>query len=147
MHSQKLFLGLPKVSCTDGVCPGCVISKQHQDSFPKGKALHATKPLKLVHNDFMIFPIHSFSGSKYVLTFIDDFLCISWVYFLKYKSEILDTFKTFKDFVEKPNPLFLSRIYAQIIGGSMLFRHSLLQRTQHFSSTLCSIHLSTKWRH
>ena len=27
MNSQKLVLGLPKVSCTDGVCLGCVLGK------------------------------------------------------------------------------------------------------------------------
>lgn len=101
MNSQKLVLGLPKVSCTDGVCLGCVLGKQHQDPFPKGKALRAIVPLELVHSDLMIFPTRSFSGAKYALTFIDDFSRRSWVYFLKYKSEVFATFKTFKDFVEK----------------------------------------------
>ena len=105
MHSQKLVLGLPKVSCIDGVCPGCV-----QDSFPKGKAMCTTKPLELVHSDLMIFPTHSFSGSKYVLTFIDDFSRRSWVYFLKYKSEVLATFKNFKAFVEKQSSLSIKNL-------------------------------------
>ena len=105
MQSQKLVLGLPKVSCTDGVCPGCFLGKQHQDPFPKGEALHATKPLELVHSDLMIFPTRSFSGSKYALTFIDDFSRRSWVYFLKYKTEVLATFKIFKAFVENKSSI------------------------------------------
>ena len=76
----------------------------------KGKALHATKPFELVHSDLMIFPTRSFSGSKYALTFIDDFSCGSWVYFLKYKSEVLATFKIFKAFVEKQSSLSIKNL-------------------------------------
>ena len=100
MDSQKLSLGIPKVSCIDEIRPRCVLEKEQQDSFPKEKAMHATKPIKLVHSDLMIFPTHSFSGSKYALTFINDFSCKSQVYFLKYKSEVLATFKNFKAFVK-----------------------------------------------
>ena len=38
--------------------------------------------------------------SKYVLTFIDDFSRLCWVYFLKIKSEVFDHFKVFKALVE-----------------------------------------------
>lgn len=110
MHSQKLVIGLPKVSCTDGVCPAYVLGKQHQDSFPKGIAMRTTKSLELVHNDLMIFPTHSFSGSKYLLTFIDDFSRISWVYFLKYKSEDLATFKNCKASIEKQSSLSIKNL-------------------------------------
>jgi hypothetical protein len=110
LSTQKLVLGLPKVSCTDGVCPGCVLGKQHQDPFPKGKAWRATTPLELVHSDLMSFPTRSFSGAKYALTFIDDFSRRSWVYFLKYKSEVLATFKNFKAFVEKQSSFSIKKL-------------------------------------
>jgi hypothetical protein len=93
-------LGIPKVSCIDGVCSCCVLVKQHQDPFPKGKAL-CYSTFELVHSDLMSFPTCSFSGAKYSLTFIDDLSCHSWVYFLKYKSEVFANFKTFKNFIEK----------------------------------------------
>ena len=70
----------------------------------------ATMPLELVHNDLMIFPTRSFSGSKYAPTFIDDFSHRSWVYFLKYKSEVLATFKIFKAFVEKQSSLSIKNL-------------------------------------
>ena len=117
------MLGLPKVSCTDGVCPGCVLGKQHQDPFPKGKAWRATTPLELVHSNLMSFPTRSFSGAKYALTFIDDFSHRSWVYFLKYKSEVLATFKNFKDFVEKQSSLSIKKLRTDN-GGSMSIRDS-----------------------
>lgn len=46
-------------------------------------------------------PVVSFSGCKYFLTFIDDFSRRTWVYFLKLKSEVFNTFLAFKAFVEK----------------------------------------------
>ena len=42
----------------------------------------------------------SMSQAKYVLTFIDDFYRYCWVFFLKYKSGVLDIFKGFKALVE-----------------------------------------------
>ena len=73
----------------------------HQDPFPKGKSLSATKPLELVHSNIKKFPTLSFLGAKYAISFINDFSCRSWVYFLQYKSEVFATLKTFKAFVEK----------------------------------------------
>ena len=116
MHSQKLVLGLPKVSCIDGVCPGCVLCKQHQDSFPKGKSLHSIVPFELVHSNLMIFPTCSFSRSKYALTLNDDFSHRSLVYFLKYKSEVLATFITFKAFVEKQSFLPIKNLHTDNRG-------------------------------
>ena len=42
----------------------------------------------------------SLSGSRYILTFIDDATRMVWVYFLKAKSEVFQTFKKFKNLVE-----------------------------------------------
>ena len=39
-------------------------------------------------------------GSRYVLTFIDDFSRFTWVFFLKKKSEVLERFTEFKASVE-----------------------------------------------
>ena len=43
---------------------------------------------------------NSFGKSSYFITFIDDYSRNCSVYFLKAKSEDLDTFKKFKDLVE-----------------------------------------------
>jgi transposase InsO family protein len=58
----------------------------------------------------MSFPTPSFSGARYVLTFIDDFSRRTWVYFLKYKSDVFDSFRVFKTFVEKQSGLSIRRI-------------------------------------
>ncbi|KAL4343519.1 hypothetical protein AHAS_Ahas11G0086500 [Arachis hypogaea] len=54
-----------------------------------------------MHSDICSVEVSSNSGSRYFITFTDDFSRYIWVYFLKQKSEACDTFKTFKLFVEK----------------------------------------------
>jgi hypothetical protein len=56
------------------------------------------------------FQLTHFSGAKYALTFIDEFSCRSWVYFLKYKSDVLATFKNFKSFVKKQPSLSIKKL-------------------------------------
>jgi len=43
----------------------------------------------------------SIGGSRYFLTFTDDFSGKTWVYVLKEKKEVLGKFKEFKNLVEK----------------------------------------------
>jgi len=85
MFTQFLVLGLQKVSCIDGVSRGYTLGKKHQGPFLKRRTLREITLIKLVHrfNDF--FNSGYFSGTKYVLNFIDDLSWYSWVYFLKYK--------------------------------------------------------------
>ena len=42
----------------------------------------------------------SLSGYVYYVSFIDDFSCNTWIYFLKDKSEVFNNFKEFKALVE-----------------------------------------------
>jgi hypothetical protein len=39
-------------------------------------------------------------GSKYFLTFIDDFSCFLWIYTIQSKDEVFGKFKEFKSLVE-----------------------------------------------
>jgi hypothetical protein len=92
-----MVISLPLVSCRDGVCASCVLGKHHQDSFDKHASWQASAPLQLVHND-LCGPLSSspFFVSKYFLTFMDDFFKLSWVYFLKLKSEVFDIFLAYR---------------------------------------------------
>ena len=40
-------------------------------------------------------PVPSTNGNNYIMTFIDDFMRMCWVYLLKAKSQAFDTFKNF----------------------------------------------------
>jgi hypothetical protein len=99
------------------------LEKKHQVPFPKCKSLCATRPLDLVHSVLMSFSTRSFSGDKYALTFIDDFSHRSWVYFIKYKSEVFYTFNTFKDFVEKQASLSIKKL-CKDNGGKYAIKNS-----------------------
>jgi transposase InsO family protein len=50
---------------------------------------------ELVHFDVWGPIIESFDGYKYFVTFVDDFSRVTWIYFLKFKSEVVDVFKDF----------------------------------------------------
>ena len=43
----------------------------------------------------------SLAGTKYILTFIDDFSIFIWVYFLKNKSQVFEIFKEFRELEDK----------------------------------------------
>lgn len=66
-------------------------------SISYGKTWIAKDVLELVHSD-LCGPINPTSngGKRYLITFIDDFLRKTWVYFLDEKSEAFSIFKSFK---------------------------------------------------
>jgi hypothetical protein len=111
--NQQMVVGLPLVSCRDGVCVGCVLSKHHRDSFHKHASWQASGPLHLVHSD-LCGPLSSpfFSRCKYFLIFIDDFSRRTWVYLLKLKSEVFDKFLAYKALVEKQSRHQIQRLRA-----------------------------------
>jgi hypothetical protein len=53
--------------------------------------------VKLIHFDICDpFPVKSLTRSFYFMTFVDDFSCKIWVYFLRWKNEVFSKFKLFK---------------------------------------------------
>ncbi|KAL6286215.1 hypothetical protein ACE6H2_010605 [Prunus campanulata] len=97
LHDKEMVIGLPQITCPSEVCEVCVVGKQHRETFPKGKAWRARRPLELVHSDICgpITPASN-AGKRYFITFIDDYSRKTWVYFLQEKSEALNAFKHFK---------------------------------------------------
>jgi len=96
-----MVVGLPKINDLD-FCEGCVYGKQRRISFPINKVWRASNCLELVHADVCgPMSVESLGGSRYFLLFTDDYSRMSWVYFLKFKSEVFENFKRFKALVEK----------------------------------------------
>nr|GEY02673.1 Gag-Pol polyprotein [Tanacetum cinerariifolium] len=93
----KLLLGLIKVSLP--FCEYCVISKQHRLPFktPNSRSVYV---LELVHSDVWQALILSLGGSKYFVSFIDDYSRRCWVYPIKKKSDVFEVFKVYKARVE-----------------------------------------------
>ena len=50
-------------------------------------------------------PVTSMNGSRYLLTFIDDFSRYTWVFFLKKKSEVCEKFSELKALIENASGL------------------------------------------
>ena len=103
---------LPDLKSVDvGLCEDCIFGKQKKVSFAKiGKTPKAEK-LELVHTDVWgPSPVQSLAGSLYYVTFIDDCTRKVWVYFLKKKSEVFDTFRRWKAMIENETGLKVKRL-------------------------------------
>ena len=93
--------GLPNIQFFEGVCEGCILGKHPEEKFEKGKVNIASSSLEIVHSDIIgPFPHPSINKSRYVLTFIDDYSCYTWVYFLNKNYEVYEHLKDFKALVE-----------------------------------------------
>jgi transposase InsO family protein len=84
----------------DHVCEGCVMGKIVRPPFPLS-ASRADHPLDLVHTDLCEMEKVSEGGTRYMLVLVDDCLRYIWAYFLKKKSDVLDTFKIWLQQVEQ----------------------------------------------
>jgi hypothetical protein len=81
-------------------CQHCLKGKMHRLPFTHSQ-FQSTQPLELVHSDVWgSAPVNSCNGYRYYLLFVDDFSRFSWLFLLKSKSEVLNTFKHFKATVE-----------------------------------------------
>ena len=99
LQKQGMVKGLPTFKRENAKCEACIYGKQSQESFPTS-SWRENRRLQLVHSD-VCGPLQtSFGGCKYFLLFIDDFSRMTWVYFLKNKSEAFDKFKIFRQLVE-----------------------------------------------
>lgn len=80
-------------------CQVCCEGKQLRLPFSTGT--RATEILQIVHSDICgPMECKSIGGSRYFLLFVDDFTRMTFIYFLKCKSETLTCFKEFKAMVE-----------------------------------------------
>ncbi len=93
--------GLPNIKFSKGGCSSCSVDMHLEEKYDKGKSSRALVVLQLV---YMVlagpFVVALVSQGHYILTFIDDFPCFTWVYFLHHKNEVLDKIQAFKIHVE-----------------------------------------------
>ena len=93
--------GFPSIQTSNGVCIGFLVGKHPKNKYDVGKAHGVVSTLDLIHSDIAgPMPTYSINGCWYFLTFIDDFYRYCWIYFMKLKSEVFETFKIFKSIVE-----------------------------------------------
>jgi hypothetical protein len=96
-----MVVGFPMVFSPEGVCKGCVLVKHHQAPFDSVQAWRVQNLLELVHSDVFSINLPSLAGVRYILTFIDDLSCFTWVFYLKNKNLFFDKFKELWAFAEK----------------------------------------------
>ncbi|KAG8499392.1 hypothetical protein CXB51_005981 [Gossypium anomalum] len=87
--------------CKLNFCEHCVFGKQKRVRFTRG--IHNMKgTLEYIHSDLWgPSRVPSRGGANYMLTFIDDFSRKVWAFFLKQKSDVFFTFKSWKIMIEK----------------------------------------------
>jgi hypothetical protein len=79
----------------------CVYGKQKRVKFIRVRKAKKNERLEIVHTDVWgPTQISYLGGSCYYVTFIDDATRKTWVYFIRQKSDVFDTFKIWKDLVE-----------------------------------------------
>ena len=93
------------MSCSSGEvnseCEACAQRKLHLIPFLKNIEKEIHQPLQLVHSDLCgSMNVDSVGGSKYVLTFTDDYTGYVTAYFIKSKSEVLSKFVEYVTMME-----------------------------------------------
>ncbi len=83
-------------------CTGCVLGKGHRQAIPKKSNTRATKLLELVHSDVNgPLEVPSLGGSRYFVTFIDDFSRWTSLYTMIAKLETFDCSKKYHAHAER----------------------------------------------
>ncbi|GJX31659.1 retrotransposon protein, putative, ty1-copia subclass [Tanacetum coccineum] len=81
-------------------CKSCISGKMTRKPFPH-QMERAKDLLGLIHTHVCgPFRTMSREGASYFITFTDDFRCYGYVYLMKHKHEVFETFKVFQNEVE-----------------------------------------------
>ena len=81
-------------------CKHCLNGKMHQLPFDKSN-FKASKPLELIHSDVWgPTPTTSISDFQFYVLFVYDYPKFTWLFLLKFKSNVFEVFKYFKATVE-----------------------------------------------
>lgn len=81
----------------EDICTGCVNGKSHVAPFPTTPSnIKSEHVLDLIHSDVWgPARVNSIGGSKYYLTFTDDYSKYTWIYFLTSKDQVLRKYEEF----------------------------------------------------
>jgi hypothetical protein len=81
-------------------CDACEYAKHTRTSYVS-KGIRSISPFMLIHSDVWTCLVTSISGMmKYFVTFIDCYSCMTWVYLLRHKDEVLKCFQNYYAYVE-----------------------------------------------
>lgn len=108
LSQKKKVNGHPHIDQLYEVCEACQLEKQHKSPFSHKSPLRTRQPLQLIHSDlYGSIPTLSLGGSRYFISFIDDFSKKFGHISFKEKSDCYQAFKYFKVEVEKFSGFFI----------------------------------------
>jgi hypothetical protein len=82
-------------------CSSCILGKISHLSLASVEHT-STTPFQIIHSDVWgPAPMLSSMGHHFFMLFIDDFTHFTWIYFLKYKSDVYEIYLNFKKLVER----------------------------------------------
>jgi hypothetical protein len=83
----------------DSICGPCQQAKSHQQPYPKSTST-SSYPLEFIFSDVWGSTPESVGRYKYYASFVDDYSKFTWIYLLKFKSEVFQKFHDFQSLVE-----------------------------------------------
>lgn len=102
LAEQNLVYGLNNSSVEENQCEACCTSKAVKAICKHQYGRKTNSILELIHSDVCgPMPVESWGGSKYFLTFVDDFSRKTTVYCLKTKDEVVAYMKQYINRVER----------------------------------------------
>lgn len=119
---------------SNSLCTDCSINKSHKLPFHQSTIL-STRPLEYIFTDVWSSPITSCDNYKYYLILVDHYTRYTWLYPLKTKSQVRDTFIPFKELVENRFNTRIGTLYSDN-GGEFLALKSFLSSAgiSHYTS-------------
>lgn len=98
--SQRNFISVDGHNKGKSICTSCQMGKSCKLPFINENT-RSDFPLHKIHCDLWgPAPINSVQNFRYYVSFVDDCTCYTWMFPLKYKSDIFACFKKFKNMVE-----------------------------------------------
>jgi hypothetical protein len=124
---------------TDTICKPCQHGKQRRVSF-KTKEYSTSKSLELVHIDlYEPTRTKNLKSESYFMLLIDYYTRMTWVTFLKEKTEAFENFKAFKSLVENETHLKIKCLKLDIGGEFTSYEFDEFYENhgikRHFSAT------------
>jgi hypothetical protein len=89
-----------KDSINLSVCDACQQGKSHQLLYPSSSSV-SKEPLELIFSDVWGPAPESVGRKKYYVSFIYDYSKFTWIYLIKYQSEVFSIFQEFQTLVER----------------------------------------------
>jgi histone deacetylase 1/2 len=108
------------------VCDACQKGKNHQLPYPRSSSI-SSHPFELVFSNVWGPAPTSVGQKNYYVSFIDDYSKFTWIYMLRFKSEVFQCFRDFQNMVEHQFDKKILAVQSDW-GGEYQSLHSFFQR-------------------